>query len=468
MSRKPAASAAAPTFAGRRRLGRELVPGRHRREGVHVAGVHAGGDDGRGRPQVVAERLRERLLVLRQEPQALEGAHGRQPDPAPAGTDRHPRVHPGALDRVVDHAGDALVRVVLGAGLRVVAGSPHDPVVAVEHRQAHAGAGRHSLDGEEGDVVQVERARLALRQLDVAAEGRERRGVLPHVERWVHLAAQDHPVLVATGRPGADRQGQEPGDAHQGRTGADPDQLALGALHRGRRTSVAQAEPGQGQHREHAALEPQRLGPADAEQDDQREQRQGRQQRQRRGDQGPPGADEAQHHGQQPGDQPQQPGQREQPRLPVHRRQGGQQVLPAEQGLVDQHPPAVRARGREPLRAQGQDGTEEEVPDHHDQRRDRARPAQHHHDHDGREHGEEGAEHPDPPELGLGERRPETGQGCAGQREHERGVDADPAGLAQGEPAEVPHPRLTSGSTAGGRRGRPCRPPGPRRGHPSR
>ena len=316
--------------------------------------------------------------------------------------------------------------------------------------------------------MQVERALLALRQLDVAAEGRERRGVLPHVERWVHLAAQDHPVLVATGRPGADRQGQEAGDAHQRRTGADPDQLALGALHRCRRTPVAQAEPGQGQHREHAALEPQRLRPADAEQDDQREERQGRQQRQRRGDQGPPGAHEAQHHGQQSGDQPQQPGQREQPRLAVHRRQGGQQVLPAEQGLVDEHPPALRARGGEPLRAQGQDRTEEEVPAHHDQRRDRARPAQHHHDHDGREHGEEGAEHPDPPELGLGERRPEAGQGCAGQREHERGVDADPAGLAQGEPAEVPHRSLISGSTAGGRRGRPCRRPGPRRGHPSR
>ena len=190
-------------------LGRHLVLRGDGGERVDVAGTDAGGDHGRGGGQVVAEGLRERRAVPGQEPHRLQRADGRQPDPAPARSDGHAGVHGGALDGVVDHAGDALVGVVDHARLRVVAGPPHDAVVAVEHREPDAGAGRHTLDREQRRVVQVERALLAPRQLDVPAERRERRGVLPHVERRVDVGAQDDPALVAARRPGADRQGEQ-------------------------------------------------------------------------------------------------------------------------------------------------------------------------------------------------------------------------------------------------------------------
>ena len=125
---------------------------------------------------------------------------------------------------------------------------------------------------------------LACGQLDVAAERRERRGVLPDVERRVDVAAQDDAVVVAAGRPGADRQGQQAGDADQRRAGAQPDELALGAAHR-RRAGAAKRRPSQASAStaKTDALQPQRVGAADAEQDHQREQGERRQQRQRRG-----------------------------------------------------------------------------------------------------------------------------------------------------------------------------------------
>ena len=122
-----------------------------------------------------------------------------------------------ALDRVVDHGGDPLVGVVRR---RRAARCWWLPTPC-----RRSGRGRRSARGLPAGTPsmvnsvlswRLSAALLARRQLDVAAEGRERRGVLPHVERRVDLAAQDHPVLVAAGRPGADRQGQEPGDARPG------------------------------------------------------------------------------------------------------------------------------------------------------------------------------------------------------------------------------------------------------------
>ena len=78
--------------AGRRGLGRQLVGRADGREGVDVAGPHAGRYDGRGGGQVVAERLREPLAVAGSELEGLQRPDGGQPDPAPAGPDGHPRV----------------------------------------------------------------------------------------------------------------------------------------------------------------------------------------------------------------------------------------------------------------------------------------------------------------------------------------------------------------------------------------
>ena len=249
------------------------------------------------------------------------------------------------------------------------------------------------------------------------------------------------------------------------RSEAEAGQLALRALHRRGRPRVAHAQPRQGQDGEHRALQPQRLGSADPEQDDQGQEGQRREQRQRCGQQRATGADQAEHGAEQSRDEPHQPRQHQQPGLAVDRWQRGQQVLPAVQRLVHEQPPALGAGRGEVLGAQAEHRAEQEVPGSHAQRGHHARPAQHHRDAEGGQHGEQRTRHADPPELGLGVRRPEADQRGAGQREHEQGVHHDRARLAQRQPAQEPHRHRT---TSAGRPGRPCRRPGSPRGRRSR
>ena len=283
--------------------------------------------------------------------QRLERADRRQPDPgvALADGDRASTASPSTGLSIVD--GDPLEGVVgrLRAGRRWRRPTP----------RRRSGRGPRSGRGcpparpstvNSVLVVEVDRALLAVRQLDVAAERRERRGVLPDVEGRLDLGAQSPCASPSSspsderGRPA--RPAPTPARPARPRRRAGPSRTCRRAPSRTpagpRSASQARASGGEAD-----ALEPERLRVAHAEQDDRGEQRRS----------GPRSGSRAVEPGtraggrglsdvaEQPGDEAQQPRQHEQRAVAVDRRQRGQQVLPAEERLVDQRGQRARPRG---------------------------------------------------------------------------------------------------------------------------
>ena len=428
-----AASVSREAEGGRGRgVGRQHPVGQHRGEGVAVAGSEPGRYDAGGGRQVVAERL---CLLLG--PPALEGqpgdrTHRRQPDPGVAllEGDRHlgggtgrgvgdRRRHPleGALDGTAERA--------------VVARAPDDAVVGVERGEPHPGPGLDARDRHQRLVVEV----LGIGRgglLDVAPERRERRSVLTDVERRLDVVAQHQSVVVCPGGPGGHRQGEAGREPDQdrprdGAQAADPTP-ELGVVVAHHPTVGAEHQPARRQAREAGALEPERRRLAYAEQDHRGQQRGRCEEWQQRGEEAAPGGGDGEpgrERSGQPGRETEQPRQREQRRVGVHRRQRGQQVLPAEHQVVTE-----QQRGRGCRRsAQGEGSPEQDVGEHDQHHRRDEGPAQHPGEVD-EQHCEHDADHADHPESDAGEGRREPGQRQRGQRDEQPVVDPAP-GIGQ-------------------------------------
>ena len=234
-----------------------------------------------------------------------------------------------------------------GLGQGVVGGPPHHAVVVVDawrcRTRVPAGA---PVDGEQGAVVDVGRGRSCRAGRRTCGSPPAARGSWPTSNggstqlRTTARSPSSSPMTRAeAGTASAEASATSPAPT------ASRPQPGGAAVHGRRRPPGAQRQPAQGQRREHGALDGQGLRVADAEQDHRG---------QHGGEAAATGSSAASQAGagaggpasvpSEPGDQPEQPRQHEQRTVAVDGRQRGEQVLPAEERLVDE-PGERRAAG---------------------------------------------------------------------------------------------------------------------------